>query len=167
MNNARDNPDFIAISRMLLVALIGPLSACDFIYGVSRSAPIHVDPTPECVERVLRSTPGIASVEHKEELGSRPLTWTGIKSPTRIETFFYQGPSNVHGVLQYTKDYDGRLSFSQSNIGLNRVPPQEVVTATRLVMRKIEIALDSQCGLIGLSTQVTEWCKKEECAPLR
>lgn len=155
------------ISRVLVVGLIGSLSGCDFIYGVSRTAPIHIDPTPECVEQVLRGTPGIAAVEHRQELGSRPLTWSGIKAPTLVESFLYQGPGNVKGVLQYTKDYKGRLLFWQSNLELNRAPPQEVVTATRPIMRKVEISLEAQCGLDGLATHVTEWCKKEECPPLQ
>ena len=167
MKNARDVPGFIAIGRMLTFALIVSLSGCDVLYGVRRSAPIHSDPTPECVERVLRSTPEIASVEHKQETGGRPLTWTGIKSPTVVENFLYQGPNNVQGVLQYTKDYDGRMAFWQSNIEMNRVPPQEVITATRPVMRKVELALEAQCGLIGLATHVAEWCNKEECGPLQ
>jgi hypothetical protein len=150
-----------------MFALVGFQSACDFVYGVSRSAPIQVDPTPECVERVLRSTPGIDSVEHQQSARGRPLTMTGFQSPTLVENFFYQGPGNVRAVLQYTKDYAGRLKFSQSTLGFNRVPPQEDITATRPVMRKVELALESECGLSGLAAHVTEWCRKEVCGPLQ
>jgi hypothetical protein len=167
MNNARDISGFTAASRILMFALIGSLSACDFLYGVRRSAPIQVDPTPECVERVLWNTPGVDSVEHKQSNGDRPLTLSGIKSPTLVETFFCKGPGNVRAVLQYTKDYAGRLEFWQSNLDLNRAPPQEDITATRPIMRKVELALESECGLSGLAAHVTEWCRKEVCGPLQ
>jgi hypothetical protein len=166
MNNARSIPRFIAFSRMFAIAMAGSLSACDPVYGVWRGAPIHVDPSTECVARVLRATPGIDSVEYKHSTGGRPLTWTGIKPPTLVETFIYHGQSNVRGVLQYTKDYDGRRTFEQYDVGMGHGPPQEEVNATRPVMRKVEVALESQCGLIGLATHTTESCKREECGPL-
>lgn len=155
------------VKYVIVVALAWMVSACDLEYGVRRSAPIQTDPTPECVEQVLRSTAGIATVEHQQMDGGRPLTLSGIQAPTIVQSFFYQGPDHVRGVLQYTKDYDGRLVFWQSNLGLNQVPPQEEVTATRPVMRRIELALEIRCGLVGLASHVTEWCKRETCAPLQ
>lgn len=119
MCNARRISRFTAISPMLALAMIGSLSACDPLYGVRRTAPIDVDPTIECVERVLRATPGIQTVEYKHSTGGSPLTWAGIKSPTLVESFSYQGPSNVRGVLQYTKDYAGRFMLVQTDLPHN------------------------------------------------
>jgi hypothetical protein len=166
MSNARRISRSTVISPMFALAMMGYLSACDPIYGVKRSAPIHADPTTECVERVLRATPGIASVKYKQSTGGRPLTWTGIKSPTLVETFFYEGPNNVRGVLQYEKDYAGRFTFAQMDLRLGQSPPQEEVSATRPVMRKVEYALESQCGLVELASHVAEQCWKEECGPI-
>jgi hypothetical protein len=166
MNGARGISHFRAISLGLELAMLGSLSACDPIYGVRRSAPIHSDPTTECVERVLRATPGIQTVEYKHGTGERPLTWTGIKSPTLVETFIYQGPGNVRGVLQYTKDYSGRLTFEQSDVRMGRGPPQGEINATRPVMSKVEHALETQCSLVGLALHVTEQCWKEDCGPI-
>lgn len=166
MNNARGISRFSAISLALALATMGSLSACDPIYGVRRSSPIHSDPTTECVERVLRATPGIQTVEYKHWTGERPLTWTGIKSPTLVEAFIYQGPSNVRGVLQYTKDYSGRLTFEQSDVRMGGVPSQEEINATRPIMIKVEHALESQCGLVGLALHVKEQCWKEDCRPI-
>ena len=151
---------------MFALAIIGCLSACDPIYGVKRSAPIHADPTTECVERILRATPEIQTVEYKHSTGGRPLTWTGIKPPTLVETFLYQGPDNVRSVLQYKKDYAGRFTFAQMDLRMGQSPPQKEVSATRLVMRKVEYALESECGLVELTSHVTEQCWKEKCAPM-
>lgn len=154
------------VSSVFAIAVIGSLSACDSINGVNRSAPIYADPTTECVERVLRATPGIESVKYKESNGGRPLTWTGIKSPSLLETFIYQGPDNVLGALQYEKDYAGRFMFAQMDLDMGRVPPQEEITATRRVMRNVEIELESQCGLVGLASRIREQCRRERCGPI-
>jgi hypothetical protein len=151
---------------MFALAIIGPLSACDPIYGVKRSAPIHADPTTECVERILRATPGIQTVEYKRSTGVRPLTWSGVKPPSLVETFLYQGPENIRGVLQYEKDYAGRITFAQMDLRMGQSPPEEEVNATRLVMRKVEYALESQCGLVELASHVTERCWRETCPPI-
>jgi len=141
-------------------------SACDVLYGVGRSATIYNDPSPQCVERVLHSMPEIATVRHEQVLGGRPLTGSGLHERDVIQNFFYQGPDHIIGVLQYNKDYRGRMSLSQSNLEMNRVPPQEDITATRPVMKHIEIALEAQCGLRNLTSTMTEWCHQEECPPI-
>jgi hypothetical protein len=148
------------------VALSVSATACDFVYGVSRTAPIYNDPTPQCVERVLRSVPEIATVSHRQSKGSRPITWSGLHDADVVETFLYSGPNHVAGVLQYNKDFKGRLSFEQSNIDINRVPPQDEITATRPVMKRIETLLENQCGLVDMSSQVREWCRKVKCPPI-
>lgn len=166
MTNVRCTRSLGVVGQTLIVTLVGSLSACDTSYGVMRSTPIQVDPTPECVERVLRSTPGIASVEYKHSSGGRDLTLSGIKPPILVESFFYKGPDNVRGVLQYTKDYDGTMEFSQSLTEINVIPPQEYITATRPVMYKVELDLERECGLVGLTSRIKEWCNKEDCPPL-
>jgi len=155
-----------AVALGICALLFVCTSACDVLYGVHRSAPIDNDPSPECVERVLHAMPEIATVRHEQVLGSRPLTWSGLHEPDVFQNFFYQGPDHIIGVLQYSKDYRGRMSLSQSNLELNRVPPQADVTATRPVMKRIESALEAQCGLRNLTSKITEWCHKEECPPI-
>jgi hypothetical protein len=163
MSNAQTISRFTLISPMFALAMIGSLSACDPIYGVKRSAPIYTDPTTECVERVLLATPGIASVNYKEWTGGRPLTWSGIKPPTIVETFSYHGPNNVRGALQYEKDYAGRFTFAQTDLNVGQRVPQEEVSATRPIMRRVEYALESQCGLVGLTSQIREQCWGGKC----
>jgi len=97
--------------QLFLTASVLLLTACDIFYGVRRSASLQVDPTPECVEKVLRNTSGISSVEHEQVDGGRPITFSGIHPDTIVQNFFYKGPNHVSGVLQYTKDYDGNLEF--------------------------------------------------------
>lgn len=156
--------DCYGVVRLSMYAALSVcVSACDTVYGVHRSAPIYADPTPQCVERVLRGMPEITTVRHNQVVGGRPITWSGVHEPAFIQNFFYQGPNHVIGVLQYSRDYKGKMLLWQSNIDVNRVPPQEDVTATRPVMKHVEIALEAQCGLSALTTRVTEWCHKEQC----
>ena len=151
---------------LLIIPSLLVLSGCDFAYGVRRSAVLDVEPTLTCVEEVLRSTPGITTVEYKRQEGGRPLTLTGLGPPTVNHAFLFSGPDHVKGVLQYQREANGDVAFWQSNMGLNSVPPQEEVTATRPVMRRIEVSLAQRCQLHDLPSKVTEWCAKEECPVL-
>ena len=159
---------FALMTRELPLVVALALSGCDSLYGVRRSAPIQTEPDVRCIERVIRSAPGVVTVQHQQEEDGRPLTWSGIQAPTIVHTFIYQGPENIWGALQYTKDYKGSLKYSQVLVRLNRPPPQERVTATRPVMRYIERGIDERCGMKGLSSiNVTEWCAKVSCPPLQ
>jgi hypothetical protein len=107
----------------------------------------------------------VEEVQYFETDGGRPLTWTGLKPPTRVHTFVYRDGS-VLGALQVTIRYDGETNFSQHLVDINRKPPQETIDATRPVMRWIEEALQVQCGMAGLVTGIDEHCSGVECPPL-
>jgi hypothetical protein len=142
-------------------------SGCDRVSGLYREAQIDVDPTPQCVERVLRSMPEIWTVTHlQRHVSGRPITLSGIQEPDVTETFSYEGPNHVWGYLGYTKDYKGRMSLRQYITKMGGAPPQEDVTATRPVMMHVEIALEAQCGLHNLAARIKEWCSGVQCPPI-
>jgi hypothetical protein len=142
-----------------IVLTLGTWS-CDAVYGVDRSADIDSMPPLDCVSKVVSSAPGVTSVAYRETEGSRPVTWSGIQTADAVHTFFYKGAagSHIRGVLQIVRGYNGKTQFSQSLGEINIVPSQADIDATRPVMRHIEKALDFQCGLSALSSQVVETC---------
>lgn len=79
--------------------------------------------------------------------GGRPLTWTGIKP-------------------QVTIKYDGETDFSQHLVDINRKPPQELIDGSRPVMRWIEEALETECGMDGLAAAIDEHCSGVQCPAL-
>jgi hypothetical protein len=153
-------------SRDVLLFTTLVISSCDFIYGVNRRAPIPAAPDFTCVERVIRAAPGVENVRYSQTQGSRPLTWTGLKPPTGVHTFFYRD-AQVLGVLQITVEYDGKTNFAQTLVDINRKPPQALIDASRPVMQWIEQRLESDCSMTGLTNAIKEDCPGVECPPLR
>jgi len=124
-------------------------------------------PDTACVENVIRASSGVEDVRYNVGTGGRPLTWSGIKKPTEVQTFIYTGQSaKIRGALQLEKDYKGRVVLDQNHVEMNRVPDPAVIAATRPVMRHIEIALAQQCDLADLPRSVKERCVKVACPAL-
>jgi hypothetical protein len=124
------------------ICLMLVLSGCDFVYGVSRNATLNSLPSLACVEKVVRETPGVATVETRVEPGGRPLTLTGIHDPDQNYYFIYHGSegSYIWGALLLSRRYDGTAELLQDNERLNDKPPQAEIDASRPVMRKIELS---------------------------
>jgi hypothetical protein len=99
----------------------------------------------------------------------------------------YRGPNHVLAALQYTKHYKGPplLQYNKRHMGtmqdsvrmvpvsllqnissLRVPPPQEIVTATRPVMKHVEIALEKQCGMTNLTARIKESCSRVKCPPI-
>jgi hypothetical protein len=148
---------------LALLVLVVFTTSCDPSFGVSRWARVQMMPDPTLVETVIRNAPGVQKVEYHTAEGGRPLTISGIKPPDQVYTFMYDGEPNVHGQLQFTIDYAGRVDFSQYLVKMGRRPPQAWIDATRPVMIQIETLLEKQCGLTGLQTSVVERCFGVKC----
>jgi hypothetical protein len=133
-------------------------AGCDMVYGVTRSAQVSHVPHPNQVKKTIASVPGVEKVTHAFYEGERPITSHGIQVPNKVYEFTYSGGTNVHGELEFVMDYSGKVYFSQSLLMMNQIPPQAWVDATRPVMKQIEIRLEQECGLTGLSTSVVERC---------
>jgi hypothetical protein len=152
----------IRVSAILSLAL--PLASCDTIYGVGRGAPLDTKPELACVERTIRTTPGIADVEFRSDHSGKglfhPVPWT--------YSYLYRGQdgSNIAGSLQIVETYDGAITMDQSLWEMNTPPPQTWIDATRPVMRAVEIRLAEQCGVRDLPSRIEETCRGVLCLPL-
>jgi hypothetical protein len=151
------------IRHLTLLVLVVFSTSCDPVFGVSRWARVQMMPDPALVETAIRSAPGVQKVEYWVAEGGRPLTVSGIKPPDQVYNFMYDGEPNVHGHLQFTVDYAGRVDFSQYLVEMGQRPPQAWIDATRPVMIQIETLLEKQCGLTGLQTSVVERCFGVKC----
>ena len=83
MNNAR---------KLIAIGLLPLLTSCDPMYGAGRSATLHATLPPAEVERVIKETPGVASVEYQRVTNSPSWTLTGqrIFDPP-YDMFFIKG----------------------------------------------------------------------------
>ena len=149
-------------------ALVGCLamvvSGCDTIYGVTREAGLEADIQLDCVRRVVASTPGITNLDYDASHDGK-----GLFHPTPwVYNFSFAGTpeSNIIGILQIYKEYDGKLSYHDALVMINRKPLQRWIDATRPVMREIEDQLASRCGATGLPDDVKETCQGVVCRPL-
>ena len=141
---------------MLLSAFV--VTGCDMVYGVSRRAQVSHVPDPNKVKMAIASVPGVEKVTHAFFEGGRPITHYRIEAPDKVYEFTYSGGTNVHGDLHFVMDYASKVHFSHTLLMMNQRPPQAWVDATRPVMKQIEIRLEQECGLTGLSTSVVERC---------
>jgi len=128
------------------------------IYGVSRTAQVSHVPHPNQVKKTIASVPGVEKVTHTFSEGGRPIKHYRIQAPDKVYEFTYSGGANIHGDLYFVMDYSGKIFFSQYLLRMHQPPPQEWVDATRPVMKLIEMRLEQECGLTGLSTSVVERC---------
>lgn len=139
----------------LVIALLCVLwfVACDTPYGIYRSADVAFVPSPDTVLAIIRTTPGVDSVQY--DVDSR------TSSRDTIYTFTYEGSAGVQGVIQFTRTKSG-IQFNQYLQQLNSPPPQHQVDTTLPVMRAIEQRLKMRAGLAGLDN-VKQSCTGVKC----
>jgi hypothetical protein len=144
----------------IFCALVVTLSACDFLYGVRRYSKINELPQLDCVSRVIRATPGVASVEARKQPTDRDYP------PHDVYDFGYRGVegSSIKGVVQFETGR-GSVEFEDTDFWLNAKPPQQEIDATRPVMQRIETSLVNQCGVMPIS-RIREQCFRVNCQPL-
>lgn len=136
--------------RFALFGLAVLLAACDYPYGVRRTADLDAAPDFACVRRVVETTPNILEVRVMDDSdypGARALKYSG---------------SDVQGVLRIYMNSLGP-HFEQTLTYWNAAPPQELIDGTRPVMAQIEQRLAEQCGITGLQTRVKETCLAVRC----
>jgi hypothetical protein len=141
------------MTRSIVALLALLVTACDFIYGVSRSGPVSHVPDMERLKARIASYPEVDRVELKSSQGGRPLTLTGIKDPDQLEYLNYSG-KDVWASMLFSKDYKGRVTYSQSNIRINALPPQSMINATWPVMLRVEQDLEHHFGFDELGSHV-------------
>lgn len=148
-------------NAITLIAAALSLGACDSLYGVSRSADWNAPVEAACVRHAMETTPGVAFVDDRELQSGK-----GLFHPTPwISGYSYRGEpgSKVHGALEISKDHDGPYHLRHMLWQINAKPPQDEIDATRPVMRRIEAALASQCGV---TVPMKETCRGVACPTL-
>ena len=149
--------------RTSLFALLGLAAAlcvlgCERDYGFNRKATLSAYPSLECVGRVVRTMPGLSTVEAGlRDFPGEPRS--GEPGSHRLLEF--EG-LNVSGVLTLIVEDSGEIVFSQSHVTVGTRPEQQVITETRKVMRDIERRLVDECGMTELSS-VIETCFTISC----
>src|SRR5258708_32235188 len=138
------------------------LCGCDTLYGVDRRATLDSLPSLDCVRAVVSSTPGVATVRYDEHPGGKLLTLSGLKPEEPYYSFLYRGAdlSHITGALEFHKDPNGAVQFSNSLQGINEIPTPEFVDASHPVMLEIERRLAERCGIKELPSRVTENCNQ-------
>lgn len=146
------------LNLVFVLAVMIVTSACDPIYGVSRSARVAFLPEPAKIADVIRHTPKVTNVKYNTlNADGRPLTFTGLKPPNTIYRFEYHGSYYVHAIVEFTVDYKNRVEYSQY-LGQMLYPmPQQWYDETHPVMLAIEKGLSEKCGLTNLPSEVREW----------
>jgi hypothetical protein len=150
------------INRILIAGIALACTGCDTISGLQRRAAVQSLPVADCAVAAIGSVEGVRDVKHRSEVGGRPLTLRGLKPPDQIERYSYRF-SGLSTNLYFLRQYDGKVDFHSTLICMNCVPPQEDIDAIRPVMRKVEAALASQCGLAELPAAVRESCTNVSC----
>jgi len=139
---------------VILSAIIFALTGCDTSYGVSRSGRVHKLPDFPRLKAQIEHYPEIKEVKFWQSEGGRPLTLTGIQKPEEVYYLNFTDYGKIHGILMFTQEYTGKVSYSQYLIYMNGRPPQPWVDASWPVMKKIEDDLIHKFDLPELRTNV-------------
>ncbi len=137
------------------LVLLTALTGCDPMYGVVRRAQVTHIPNKERLRSTLSRYPEIDWVEVEERAGSRPVTLTGIKPSDQLVYFNYSG-KDVWGSLLFSKNYAGRIEYSQTFFRIGRPPAQSEINASYPVMLRVERDLETKFGYERLRHHVEE-----------
>lgn len=139
----------------MMLALLVATPACSVLYGITRRTDLSEPPSFACVEKAIRSVDEIEDVQYVVEEGGRPLTLSGIGPPVGLHYFSYTS-GRAAATLLIRVDSEGNVEFDQSFTSRNRLP-QEEIDAARSLMVRVEAAIETQCGVPGLTERMTEW----------
>jgi hypothetical protein len=141
--------------RIAILGVCLALGGCETAEGVMREAQLDTVPDMGCVRRAVEAAPGGAKV-------------TFIADPGSVYDFDFEGApgSKVRGAVQLFEYRKGRFRYFASILQINSPPPQDIVDASRPVMRDVEQTIAVKCGLGELLPRVRETCANVACAPL-
>lgn len=138
----------LLLSRYLAITSVVFLSACDFMAGLTHEYRLDELPLPVCVEDTLRNVEGVTNVSYAP----------GEVNRHALHRFSYRAEG-----VEVRLDIDrnrSRPEYVQSYMVLNTVPPNELIARLRPVMTRVDQALESNCGMRGLSHGVKEYCPR-------
>jgi hypothetical protein len=148
---------------LAFLVILCSVSACDTVRGVTRASDSFGSP-PEtnCVVEAVRSIKGISNVTYERELGGRPLTAHGIETPDVVHRYWYEY-EGLRNNFYFTVKYDGTAELVHGYVCLNCTPPQEEIDKIYPAILAIEDALEANCSLEGLRSNVREYCVGVRC----
>jgi hypothetical protein len=152
------------IAVAFLIAPIAMEVGARDIVRISRSAQITAMPPASCIESTVSEIEGVESVRY-EVHDFAPLPTFGPMpswSPYKVHHFFYNS-SSCEAVLSVRVEETGKTELEQSVCWSRRTPSQQEVNTARIIMIRLERALEHECGLTSLSTAVKEICEGIEC----
>jgi hypothetical protein len=133
--------------RLAAVALVATIG-CEWDYGVNRGTELAAIPASACVSKAVRGTDGVTSVEeHHSESFHR---------------YRYEG-EEFWAYIAFREEAGGGVSFLNTRISVNRRPSDQEVATTRRMMRAVEKAIASECGVPELEATVFEECVGIDC----
>ena len=144
--------------------LIGLATAgCDPHYGVGRSAPIDSLPPLLRVDSIIRSVPGVETVEYSVLEVGRRITRHGLEHrPDSAFGFFYTTRDDLWVSLSFEVDYQQHVTYSQTSGSVFHRTVEEITRAAAL-MRDVEMRLERGAALPGLRHPITEYCDETRC----
>jgi hypothetical protein len=145
------------LPKVVLSCAIVVVLGCEREYGVHRTALLQAYPDLACIRGVIERAPGIGRVT---ETSPREPRTTG--APRGSHYFSYEGPS-VSAHLAVVAETNGEISLSQTLMQVDSPPPQEMIDATRAVMRSLERQLENDCAMNGLASSTKEFCFRVDC----
>ncbi len=141
------------MKMLIILPLMLLVTSCEIGYGIFRAGPVTAVPNMNLVAKRIKTYPEVDDVNYTHSISSsRPITLHGLEKGDEIYCIRYAGGENVRGTLSFSKDYQGRITYSQYLLSLNRPLPQDWVDATWPVMMKIEYDLVHKFCLKDLST---------------
>lgn len=138
----------LGVSRYLTIASAAFLSACDFTAGLTHVYRLDEVPLPVCVEGALRQVGGVTDVRYAP----------GEVNRRALHRFSYRAEG-----VEVRVDIDRnrtRPEYVQSYMVLNTVPSSELIARLRPVMARVDQALESNCGMRGLTQRAEEYCPR-------
>jgi len=146
-----------AIMVMLLTGVLGV--AClheERSYGISREARLSRYPDPKCVAFALRKVRRVMNVDHTYSTQREK-----ISTRSRFQFATYTRGS-VTVALGISED-PSHVRFGQHYLFVNRKPSVHEIRAARELMKDVELSLERECNLAGLSERIQEYCEGMDC----
>lgn len=151
-----------AVLRIVFTLVLAiAISGCDVIYGVTRTETFVKNPSPECVQRITRSMDGVTELRYSEAENPYPTMAQGIELHGVIHRYWYvyQGIENS---FWFDEKYGGSTTFYHGYRCMNCQPSQENLDVLYPFIRKLEEAIDTECGADRIGPP-RETCYGVEC----
>lgn len=150
-------PIFSLPGIIFAVTLIG----CEFGHGVAHIAPVQPPTGWDCIERTLRSMPGVRSVTHWVGGGGQRSAVHGGEKAEELHYYSYTGDDGG-GIFYFIVSPNGSVLYRNS-ISTHSKLSQDFIDAILRKMRDLEQTLNGKCGLGNFVPLIQESCSDGTC----